>query len=61
MILSNEEKACLQGDRGEAARLATEILVQVGESFEAERLIPITSAHILGMYGSLHQAGIDFL
>jgi predicted aconitase len=61
MILSNEEQACLGGDHGEANRLAMEILVRVGESFDAERLIPIASAHVLGHYGSLHQAGIDFL
>jgi len=61
MILTDEEKACLQGSHGEANRLAVELLVRVGEAFGSERLIPITSAHILGHYGSLHQAGIDFL
>ena len=61
MILTDEEKAYLEGSYGEANRLATELLVSVGEAFGSERLIPIASAHILGHYGSLHQAGIDFL
>jgi len=61
MIVSDEEKACLDGRRGDANRLAMELLVEVGRSFGAARLIPITSAHILGHFGSLHQAGIDFL
>lgn len=61
MILTDEEKTCLQGSHGEANRLAVELLVRLGEAFGSERLIPITSAHILGHYGSLHQAGIDFL
>ena len=61
MILTDEEKAYLEGSHGQANRLAMELLVSVGESFGSERLIPITSAHILGHYGSLHQAGIDFL
>jgi predicted aconitase len=61
VILTDEEKAYLEGSHGEANRLAMELLVSLGESFGAERLIPIASAHILGHYGSLHQAGIDFL
>jgi predicted aconitase len=61
MTLTDEEKACLKSEYGEARRLALELLVSVGESFGAERLIPISSAHILGHFGSLHQAGIDFL
>lgn len=61
MILTDDEKAYLEGDYGEANRLAMELLLKVGESFGAERLIPIASAHVLGHFGSLHQAGIDFL
>ena len=61
IILADKEKAYLEGDHGEANRLAMEMLAGVGESLGAERLIPITSAHILGHYGGLHQAGVDFL
>jgi len=61
VILTDEEQAYLGGNHGEANRLAMELLVNLGQSFGAERLIPIASAHILGHYGSLHQAGIDFL
>ncbi len=60
MHLSDEEKAWLDGREGEGRRLAMEVIVEVGRSFGAERLIPVTSAHILGHFGSLHQAGIDF-
>jgi predicted aconitase len=61
MILTQEDKSCLEGKGGEAQKLAMEVLVEVGESFGADRLTDISSAHILGHYGSLHQAGIDFL
>lgn len=61
MLLSDTEKAWLDGEAGEGCRLAMEVVVQVGRSFGARRLIPIASAHILGHFGSLHQAGIDFL
>jgi predicted aconitase len=61
MKLTSKEKSYLDGDSGEAVKLATGILVKLGESFGAERFIPINSAHILGHYGSLHNAGLDFL
>jgi len=61
MILTDEEKAYRDGQYGEAKRLAMELLIGVGDSFGAQRLIPVSSVHILGHYGSLHQAGIDFL
>jgi len=61
MILTDEEKGILDGKNGEADRLAMELLVGVGESFGAKKLISISSAHVLAHFGSLHQAGIDFL
>ena len=35
MILTDDEKTYLEGDHGEASRLAMELLVKVGESFGA--------------------------
>lgn len=61
MFLTDKEKAWLQGDGGQALSLAMQMVTSVGEAFGAERLIPIASAHILGHYGSIHQAGIDLL
>jgi len=61
MKLTSIEKSYLDGDLGEAVRLSTEILFKLGEAFGAERFISIKSAHILGHYGSLHHAGVDFL
>ena len=61
MKLTDSEKGFLEGDQGEAGRIAMEIVVRVGEAFGAERLAPVASAHILAHFGSLHQAGIDFL
>lgn len=61
MEIRARQKAFLDGEHGDAGRMAMELIVRVGESFGATRLLPISSAHILGHYGSLHQAGIDFL
>ena len=60
MILNQEEEAMLRGDQGEAAKLAMEILVKVGEKFGAKSLVPVASAHIvLAMYKSIYEAGVE--
>jgi hypothetical protein len=60
MVLTQEEEAMLKGEQGEAAKLAMEILVKVGEKFGAKRLVPVTSAHIvLAMYKSIFDAGVE--
>jgi len=61
MKLADDEKRCLDGAEGKAVAVAMSLLVEVGESLGAERLIPITSAHVLGHWRSLHQAGTDLL
>jgi len=48
MVLTDEEQAMLDGDRGPAVRKAMEILVALGESFGAERLIPVANVHMAG-------------
>lgn len=45
MHLSNEEEALLRGDRGEGVQKAMELLVAIGDAFDAARMIPVTRAH----------------
>ena len=60
MYLTDEEQVMLLGGKGEATKLAMEILIKVGESCEAKRLIHISSAHIvLAMYKSIFDAGVE--
>ncbi|MFS0862009.1 aconitase X [Fredinandcohnia sp. 179-A 10B2 NHS] len=48
MFLTDEEKAMLHGDKGPSVQKAMEILVALGESFGAERLIEVNSVHMAG-------------
>ena len=60
MQLTDEEKAALNGDWGEPLRIATHVLVELGKSYGAERLIPIASAHLVACsYQIAGEAGID--
>ena len=52
----------LDGERGNATRKSMELLVALGEVFDAERLIPVESAHISGVsYKNLGEAGLEWL
>lgn len=52
----------LDGERGDAIRKSMELLVALGEVFDAERLIPVQSAHISGVsYKNLGEAGLEWL
>ncbi len=46
MILNQEQKDMLSGKYGEGVAYAMKIQVALGESFDAERLVPITRAHV---------------
>jgi predicted aconitase len=46
MFLRDEEKSMMAGDCGPGIKRAMELLVKLGESFDAERLAPISYAHI---------------
>ena len=48
MILTEEETRMLAGDKGPAVKKAMEILVALGESFGAKRLVPINNVHMAG-------------
>jgi predicted aconitase len=57
--LTESDQAMLNGEGGEAAKTAMELLVAVGEVEAAPGLLDITAAHIDG--GLYHgQAGLDF-
>lgn len=46
MILTDEQKAMLDGKYGEGAAYAMKIQVGIGECFDAERMVPIKRAHV---------------
>lgn len=48
MILTDEETRMLNGEKGDAVKKAMEILVALGESFGAERLVAINNVHMAG-------------
>jgi predicted aconitase len=52
----------LAGEDGLAAARLLELIVALGEVFEAERLVPVESAHISGVsYKNLGEAGLEWL
>ena len=46
MELTKDQKDLLDGKYGEGAKLAMKVQVAIGESFGAERMVPITKAHV---------------
>lgn len=48
MFLTDEESAMLSGEKGPAVQKAMEILVALGESFGAERLLTVSNVHMAG-------------
>ncbi|MEJ8827352.1 aconitase X catalytic domain-containing protein [Variovorax humicola] len=48
MVLTDEETAMLNGDKGAAVQKAMQILVALGESFGAERLVAVNNVHMAG-------------
>ena len=62
MYLSREEERIYEGEEGWAYQVAMRILVKLGDLFNADRLIPIESAHISGVsYKTIGDASIDFI
>ena len=47
MKLTREEQEMLDGKHGDAVQKAMELLVAVGDSYNAERMLPIGSAHLV--------------
>ncbi|HPA55100.1 MAG TPA: aconitase X catalytic domain-containing protein, partial [Bacillota bacterium] len=59
--LTQDEQEILSGKRGEAAKIALEIIIELGELYGAAELIPVSKAHIDGcLYGAVGEAGLEF-
>ncbi len=60
--LTTEEKEMLEGKHGKATKKAMDLIVNLGEIYGAERLIPISSVQIAGVsYHNLGEAGLEYL
>jgi len=60
--LTKEQELMLKGERGLAVQKAMELLVALGDALGAEKLIPISSAHISGIsYANIGDAGLSFI
>ncbi len=53
MILTNDQQAILNGEKGETMAKVMKTMVMYGEAFEAEKLVPVTSAynHLVTSFG----------
>ncbi|MFW9930037.1 MAG: aconitase X, partial [Candidatus Thorarchaeota archaeon] len=49
MFLTSNEESILAGEHGQGLQAAFQLIVDVGDFFGAEKLIPISSAHISGV------------
>ena len=60
MHLTDEERRILDGAFGEPQRIALSVLVKLGEAYGADRMLEITSAHVVGSsYQIAGEAGIE--
>ena len=59
--LSGDEQAMLAGERGEGVRRALELQLEVGRFFGAERLVPVTSVHLMAEIESMGEAGLRWV
>lgn len=61
MELSEREQRLRGGEFGEAARLAIEQQIAVGEFFGAPRFVPVTNVHMMGDMEVMGEAGFAFI
>ncbi|MFO7992088.1 MAG: aconitase X catalytic domain-containing protein [Thermoplasmata archaeon] len=62
MHLTREEERTLDGEEGDGPAKAMELLVALGEIYDADELIPIESAQIAGVsYKTMGDAGLEFI
>ena len=60
MQLTDREQSILNGGQGEAARIAMQILVDLGEVFGAKEMMPVSQVHIdMTLY--MVDAGVEFI
>jgi len=60
MHLTNNDLDMLNGKYGKAVQFAMKLIIIIGEIYQTDDLINVSSAHILGHYGSLYDAGVEF-
>ncbi len=62
MYLTPEEEKMYQGQYGPAVQKSMEILVALGDIYQAEKMVEITSAQISGVsYKTIGDAGLEFI
>ncbi len=62
MYLSREEESIYRGEHGETLRRMMEILVALGDIYEAKRLIPVKSVQIAGVsFKNIGDAGLEWI
>lgn len=62
MHLTREEENILNGEHGETLQKAIEILVALGDIYNADGLIPVKSAQIAGVsYKTIGDAGLEWI
>ena len=62
MQLTKEEQATLDGESGEGAQKAMELVVALGKIYKADGLVDITSAHLSGAsYKTIGDGGLKYL
>jgi len=59
--LTDEEKAMLAGEMGEAKKWAIDHQMQVGGMFDAIDLVPVSQGHMMLDPESIGEAGVEFL
>jgi len=62
VYLTKEEERMLNGEYGEAERLAIRTIVKVGEALDAKKLIKVKHVHVSGIsYHNIGDAGLEFI
>jgi predicted aconitase len=62
MYLNKEEEKMYQGEYGDTVRKSMEIIIALGEIYDAEKLVDITSAQIsVVSYKTIGDAGLEYL
>lgn len=62
MQLTKEEEKALDGENGEALATAYRILMAIGKSTDAKKLVPVKWAHVSGVnYNTIGDSGVHFL
>jgi len=62
MYLTKEEEEILQGEQGEVIERMFRLLVQLGEIYGADKMIPVGSVQVAGVsYKSIADPGTEFL